>query len=236
MSPAKAWIWDLRVNGYLSPDKIIEPKRMLCFAAKWTDDPKVFFFSQWHDGRKKMIQKAWDLLHEADVIVHYNGQSFDVPYIQTEFILESLTPPSPFRQVDLYKTVKKRFAFMSNKLDEVAKALETLTKVEHEGFGLWPKVMSQVPEACVKMRRYNIGDVEATEVLFNKLLPWIPGLPDPSLYDEEPKCTCGGNVFLQDDFAYTATGKFERSLCVKCGRWWRGMKRISTADLREAAL
>src|ERR1700744_2090516 len=130
--PAEAYIWDLKTR-YVPPANIIKPKQMLCFAAKWVGDPRVFFYSQWHDGQAKMVQRVHNLLSEADAVLHYNGKRFDEPEINREIIQQKLWPPSPYSRIDLYQVVSRRFAFMSNSLDYVTKQLGPSRKLEHAG-------------------------------------------------------------------------------------------------------
>jgi hypothetical protein len=181
-----------------------------------------------------MVQRAHDLLSEADAVLHYNGQSFDVPVLNTELVLAGLLPPAPFKQIDLYRTVTRRFAFMSNKLDEISKALGTSRKVPNEGLALWSAVLRGDVEARKRMRLYNIGDVLANESLYLALLPWIEQHPNVALIDGGDGCPqCGSSQLTRQGFAYTSAGVFQRYRCV-CGKWSRGATRVSTTRLREA--
>ena len=62
-------LWDQNIG--LS--QIVETGSVISFAAKWHGERKVLFHSDFHDGHGVMVQSAWDLMDEADVIVHYNG-------------------------------------------------------------------------------------------------------------------------------------------------------------------
>lgn len=233
-SPAKVYIWDLKTR-YVPPDRIIEPKRMLCFAAKWLGEPKVYFYSVWHDGRAKMLRRIWELLDECDAVLHYNGIRFDIPNIQAEFLIEGLLPPSPYKQIDLYKTVVRKFGLMSRSLDQVSKAIGTSRKLEHEGFALWPKVMAGEPEACKKMRLYNIQDVRCNEETYERLLPWIVNHPNRGLYDGKDCCpSCGSAKIEPRGLSFTAVSSFQQYQCLSCGRWMKDAVRVSGARYREA--
>jgi hypothetical protein len=234
--PALAYVFDLKTR-YISPANIVEPKSMLCFAAKWVDEPRVFFYSTWGDGRAKMIGRVWQLLDEADAVLHYNGQSFDVPHINTEIAQERLLPPSPFKQIDLYRTATRHFGLMSYRLDEVAKTFGTARKVSHEGIGLWHKVLQGDVAAQADMETYNRGDVWANEDLYNLLLPWITQHPNVALYDGQARACpkCGGVNLQKRGYAYTGAGVFQRYRCNGCGSWPREAKRMGTTELREIA-
>lgn len=232
-SPNLAHVWNL-FNTNVRYDHVLEPSEMLCFASKWYGEKEIFWYSRQHDP--DMVEKAHDLLCEADVVLHYNGKRFDIPHLNREFLLAGMPPPSPFQQIDLYSAVKRRFKFPSNKLDFVAQQLGLAGKSDSGGYGVWAGCMQGDAEAWTTMAAYNKQDVVLLEELYAKLMPWIPAHPNVSLIDGIPKCACGSKRFVQDEFSFTATGKFARYQCTKCGRWYRGVKRIATTDMREAAL
>lgn len=230
--PAEAYIWDLKTR-YVPPANIIRPKEMLCFAAKWVGEPRVFFYSQWHDGQAKMVQRAHHLLNEADAVLHYNGKRFDEPEINREIVQQELWPPSPYRHIDLYQVAKTRFAFMSNSLDYVTKQLGTSRKLEHAGLSLWINTIHGDLAARQLMRRYNIADVLANEDLYYRWRPWITGHPAMTFDGGCP--TCGEARLQRRGWAFTQTSSYRRYQCQACGKWTRETKRVEGADVREVA-
>jgi hypothetical protein len=235
MKPALVWAWDLKVYGYISPDMIHTPKSLLCFAWKWLGEDQTHFASEWDHGRDGMAGILWDLLDEAHIVVGHNSARFDVPIILTELMLAGFDPPSPFQQVDTLKAARK-FAFMSNKLGEVAKMLGTIRKLENEGFSLWLKVMNGDRIARAMMEEYNRGDILATEAVFLKLRPWII-TPDVALIDASGslRCpSCGSSEVRSRGSYFTRTGEYKRYRC-ECGRWSRSVSRVATTSLRSAA-
>lgn len=238
VSPAIVYAWDLRVpGGYISPEKIIEPKRLLCFAGKWTDENDVHFFSEWEDGREEMIRKIWDLLDAADAVLHYYGTNFDIPWLRTEFALLGMPPPSPFAQVDMCKIIKKNFTLLSSSLKSASQAFGTVSKLENEGFALWRKVLDGDELARRQMEDYCIGDTFACEDLYKRLLPWIPDHPSYAVIDGEDdgrRCPqCGSTSVKPSGYAYTTLSRFERYICGDCGKYSRGTRRVAGAALRS---
>lgn len=221
---AYAWsLWDDRIPT----DRIIEPGYTMCFSARWDDKGPVIFESLQTTTAKRMISRAWELLDEADVVTHYNGGKFDIPVLQQEFLLHGLTPPSPFKEVDLLKVVRRRFRFHSNKLDYVAQQLGLGSKVEHKGMELWKGCMAGDPKSWKTMRRYNMQDVALLHKLYHRLLPWIPNHPNHGVYEggDEPTCrNCGSTKLQARGYAYTTTQVYRRYKCMdpKCGAWNRG--------------
>jgi hypothetical protein len=246
-SPNLAYVWSLFHNDVITPDKIVEAKRVMCFAGKWLGDdiPTPYawtgniplFFSDFHNGHRVMVNIMHDMLDEADAVVYYNGDRFDRPLCNREMITENMTPPSPYKRVDLYKVVRSEFDFPSGKLDYVVQELGLGRKVEHEGFELWTKCMNGDPEAWDKMKEYNIGDVELNAVVFDHFLPWIPGLPSYGAYTGLNVCPgCGSDSLVKEGFAYTRTGKYQRYSCHVCGTWSRDTRRMSGTQRTQVAV
>jgi hypothetical protein len=235
-SPISADVWELwRVNVGLS--QIREPTRMICFAAKWLHEPKIQFYSEWQHTHEVMVGKAHDLLSEADAVGHYNGERFDVPHLNREFLLAGLGPPAPYQQIDYLRAIRKQFRFPSNKLAYISAVLGYEGKLAHEGHSLWIKVLDGDPKAQRLMRKYNMRDVECLEELHDRLLPWIPGLPNQAVYSDKPDTCprCGSPERQSRGFAYTRQGKYQRYQCQGCRGWYSDAKRVSGATVRPVA-
>ncbi|MGW0930668.1 ribonuclease H-like domain-containing protein [Streptomyces sp. NPDC002644] len=233
-SPNLAHVWGLWQQN-VGLNQLLESGEVICFAAKWYGEEEVSFYSSFHNGKDLMVEVAHDLLDKADAVIHFNGQRFDIPHLNREFVEAGLTPPSPYAQIDLLKVVKKNFRFPSNKLDYVTKALGLDHKVQNSGHQLWVRCMAGDFQAWEEMKAYNMQDVVITEQLYDRLLPWISGHPSVGLYEEggERQCAnCGSeNVSLQGK-AYTSVSIFQRYKCEDCGKWFRGNKRIGSVDIQ----
>jgi hypothetical protein len=85
------------------------------------------------------------------------------------------------------------------------------------------------------MEVYNKHDVLSLEELYLKLAPWHHQL-DFNLYtdSEEVHCRCGCTKFEKRGYAYTASGKYQRYLCKKCGAWTRGKDNLLTREKRKS--
>lgn len=235
-SPLVGYTWGVWNQNVI---EVLEHKRMLCFAAKWVGERKVHFYSEHADGTEAMVRAAHELLDEADVVVHYNGQKFDVPHLKREMALIGLRRPSPFVQIDLLLNVRKEFNFDQNRLKDITAAFGLEGKAQHEGFGLWVKCLAGNAAAWKMMRRYNKQDVVATEGLYHRLLRdgWLPGHPSLRLYDGTPGCpTCGGDHLQRRGYAYTRVSKFLRYQCQDCGHYFRDSRRVSGVDIQAVAL
>ncbi len=221
-APLTVYSWGLW-NQNLSIDKIIDSSFVMCWAAKWLGEDTMYFDSVKKSGKKKMLQKLYKLLEEADAVVHFNGSKFDVPLVNKEFLLQGWSPPAPFQQIDLLRTARQRFKFPSNKLDYIAKALNVGGKTKHAGFSLWVDCLAGKGEAWSSMEEYNKNDVVLLEKVYYKLLPWIKNHPNCSLYNNAAAVcpTCGSGALIKRGYYYTSTVKYQRHKCSSCGAWSR---------------
>jgi len=234
LAPNLATVWGIFKQN-IAINQLLETSRVMCFSAKWHGDKKVIFHSEHRDGHIKMIENLHHLMDEADAIVTYNGNGFDLKVANREFLLYSMNPPAPYKSIDLLATVRKQFRFVSNKLDHVSKELGLGQKTKHEGHELWLKCMEGDDAAWKTMEKYNKQDVLLTEKLYNRLLPWIDGHPHHALYvdDSKPVCrNCGSEHIKKEGFTTTLLGKYQQYSCTDCGRWGRGGKMIQGVDVR----
>mgnify|MGYP000278842745 CR=1 FL=1 len=232
-SPNVAHIWGL-FNQNVGLNQLMESTEVIGFAAKWYGQKKVEWYSNHHDGHDVMVGEAYRLLDEADVIVHYNGTSFDIKHLNREFATSGMTPPAPYAQVDLLRVVKARFRFSSNKLQHVSQSFGLAGKRGHEGHTLWVKCMAGDSKAWDDMRKYCIQDVRLTEQLYDCLLPWIPNHPNVNLIDgtDGPSCpNCGGSGFQRRGFQVALSGRYQRLQCQGCGAWSRETTRESSVKV-----
>jgi DNA polymerase elongation subunit (family B) len=224
--PNLAYVWGLWEQN-INLEALVEHQQMICWVAKWVGKRGTEFRSIHHDGQPAMIRRAWEKLDEADVVVHYNGRRFDIPHLNREFLRFDLTPPSPYKQVDLLQTAKREFKFASNKLAHVSKQLGLEGKVQHEGYGLWLKCMAGDENAWKTMRKYNVRDVVLLEELYLKLRPWVRSHPSYAAYVGKDVCPACGSEHLQSrGYAFTQVSKYQRLQCVDCGKWSRATKRL----------
>jgi DNA polymerase elongation subunit (family B) len=221
-------------------NQIMRPTRMLSFAAKWYDSDEVFVaadFDNDPDDHYEMVTKAWDLINEAYMVIHYNGKSFDMKHLNREFHEAKLGPARPYQYIDLYRVVKRYFYLPSYKLDYVLTWLNLDNKVSTGGFATWNKVMAGDKEAQELFLRYNIGDVTKTELVYTDILPWIDDHPNAQLFvprGDNPSCpTCFSEEVVKDGFA--PRGNLARVQCYRCkncGRSFRGSDVVIRAKER----
>ncbi len=229
--PSLAYVWALWDQN-VGLHQLVESGEMISFAAKWIGEDEVFFASVYHNTKGSMVKKAWNLLDKADAVLHFNGKKFDIPHINREFLEMGLTPPAPYKQIDLLTTCRSQFKFPSNKLEYVVDRLGIGEKVKHEGFDLWVKCMKRDKEAWERMKEYNIQDTLLLEELYAVLKPWIKLHPSHATLEGEHVCPrCGSDDLRLRGFEILTTGRYQRYECRECGGWSRGTKRIDGVEI-----
>lgn len=199
------------------------------------------FFSQRDMSNKKMLQNIHKLLDEADVVIGYNLDSFDLKILNKEFALQGWAAPAPYKTIDLLKVVKKRFRFTSNKLDYVAQQFKLGKKTKHAGHELWLSCMNKKAvdyhEAWDKMEEYNVQDVVLTEALYERVKGWIHNAPSHSAHENAHVCPNCGGVHVQKRGTYLAASlRYQRFQCNTCGAWSRGVKALEPRGDRLIAV
>jgi len=198
---------------------------MACFAAKFHGERKVHFHSVWDDGARGMALALHRLMDEADAVMGWNSNSFDIPWANRIYLENGKCEPSPYTKVDLMRSVKRKFRLPSYKLEFVARWLGLGGKVRTGGFDLWADVLAGDEAAMRKMRRYNIRDTELTEQVFDKLRAkgWVKGLPNHALDGGHVCVHCGSEKLQARGFQHTKTRRYQRWQCRSCGGWMQSV-------------
>lgn len=220
--PTKALVWDAwKVNVY--PDQILEHGGLLCVGYKWKGKGGAKILSDWEHGHAEMVRQTHALLCEADAVVTYNGDKFDLPKLHGEFLLEGLAPPPPLTSIDLIKTIKK-LGFFMNRLGFIGPFLGLGGKMEHEGINLWKKVDNGDEKAQKRMARYCRQDVILTDKLYDKVLPYIRNHPHLAFQPPESCGACGSEEVQKRGWRRTKFFKIRNIQCNTCGSWSSGSR------------
>lgn len=237
-TPLLAWTWGL-FKQFISIGQIEKGPRVICWSARWlgTKGNGVMFDSEYKSGNREMLVALRDLLDEADVVVGYNSDNFDIPWVNEQFMTNGIELPSPYTAVDLYKLNKKHLRMPSGKLDYMALDLLGQRKETTGGFQLWLDCMNPASKnhavAWRTMEKYAKKDTLLLEPLFNIMRPFIRSLNYGLFTDRDWVCThCGSEHLQARGFRYTTAGKFQRYQCVDCRSWSTDPKRVGTTALR----
>ena len=235
-APALAAIWGLKTR-YVPLDHVVADGYILCFSYWWEGDDTVGFYSLWDHGYENMIEAAWSLLDEADHIITFNGKSYDVPMLNTEFLVSHMGPPAPYYHTDLYQECRQ-FRTISSSMKYYLRILGLENKLEHKGMDLWFGCMNGVREDERIMEEYNIRDVEVMPEFYEILYPWLNNVPNEALYmtpNEQGKlaCRCGSTDLRFKGYKRTKVLSYKQHQCKACGSWLRERYAEDTGKARR---
>lgn len=121
---------------------------------------------------KRILESLIKELENIDTVVTYYGQRFDIPFLRTRAMMESLEFPAygEKRHVDLYFSVKYRMKLGRNTLEQATTALGIEGK-NHVLGEEWKRGRVGDKKALKYVLEHNDLDVIILEKLYQKLLP-----------------------------------------------------------------
>lgn len=226
-APMLAYIWQAKTE-YVPAGAITHEVFMLGWAAKWEGESKVHsdILSPEEavaQDDSRLVTGLADLVREADVVVAHNGDRFDIPMLNNRLLLQGLEPLGPVKTIDTCTMARKSFRLASNKLDYLAQQLGLGSKLP-TSFDLWKQCYVGDEKALARMHRYNRKDVRLLEDVYQRLQPYVKGLPrlvDADHRDQRVCPSCGKDALQKRGFHRTNASSFQRYHCQECGRWSR---------------
>ena len=236
-APLSGYMWSLWKQN-IGLNQIISEWFMLCWSAKWIYSDEVYsgklnqkeLLSQ---NDRRICGDLCKLLDEAELVVAHNGDRFDIPKINTRFIMNGLNRPSPYRTIDTLTVARKQFGFSSNRLDALAGYFGFEHKLSTD-FTLWDRCVKGDTEAMDYMAQYCDRDVLLLEEVYLKIRNWIPNHPNIGLYFDatEHICpNCGSTDLTEGRPYYTTVGRYQTFRC-KCG----AISRVKKSDYDNSKL
>lgn len=238
-APIMAYVWGIWQQN-VGTHQIQSDWFCLTWAAKWLFEDKVYSgklkpkeVAEQND--KRIIEGIWRLVNDADIVIAHNGAKFDIPKLNSRFIINGLYPPLPYQIIDTLVHIRRQFGFTSNKLDYVNKLLN-LERKKDTNFELWERCMKGDSKALTEMEEYNIQDVRILEETYLVIRPWIKPHPNMGLFilDEiEHRCpNCGSDKLKEQGKTYNTTANvYILMRCDNCGAASR--KRLGTATIKQ---
>lgn len=212
-------------NRRIHADDVTSWPRTICAAWRWYGSKRVEFAAEWEDGgRDGMLRRLWETYNQADIVVGHNVQAFDTRKLNGEWWTAlHLPPPSPCKFVDTLKVARARFGMESNTLDAICVRLGLPGKVDKYDPAVARAAVDGDKAAQRRLRRYNVGDVESSEMLYDAIRPWIPSHPHIGLWTGvEDSCGhCGSDRLEPSGWARTAVTAYAQYRCRSCGAWYR---------------
>lgn len=238
-APIMAYVWGIWQQN-VGTHQIQSDWFCLTWAAKWLFEDKVYSGKLKpkevaNQDDKRIIWGIWHLVNEADIVIAHNGAKFDMPKLNSRFIINGLNPPLPYQIIDTLVHIRRQFGFTSNKLDYVNKLLN-LERKKDTNFELWEKCMKGNADALSEMEAYNIQDVRILEETYLAIRPWIKPHPNMGLFildESEHRCpNCGSDKLTEQSKCYnTSANIYELMRCDNCGASSR--KRLGSANIKQ---
>jgi uncharacterized protein YprB with RNaseH-like and TPR domain len=127
---------------------------------------------------KSLLLRLAKRLESYDVLVTWNGRSFDLPFLTTRFMKQRLDPRPILRKshIDLADVVKSRLRLTFTYLDHVCDFFEIDRKKGPMGLDvphLYVRAIEGDRKAAVSIREHCLDDLRATRQVFLKLKPLV---------------------------------------------------------------
>lgn len=242
-TPLEAFVWQMQVwKARVNDEAVISRWFMLTWSAKWLFSNEIMSMrlsgeEVKNEDDNRIVAGIWKILNEADIVIAHNGDNFDIPNINTRFIVNGLSPTKPYSTIDTLRIAQKQFGFSHNSLNALARVFGLPEKIDTD-FDLWKRCKNGSDDALAEMELYNRHDVEVLEEVYLKIRPWIKSHPNLALYTEfegEMCSNCGSTKLIPHGHYYTQTGKYQTLRC-ECGAYGRRRTSVLTKEKRKNLL
>lgn len=249
MTKPKILFWDIETSlmsvktfglnaEYVSHKRIVTDWQILCTAYKWAGEKAIHCPDSLQKDRfgygysfndYELCKHMREVLIEADIIVHHNGNDFDIKKFNSRLIAHGLNPlPTTLTCVDTYKAVKQIAKFTCHRLDYLGKKLGLGGK-DGVDSDLWDRLFDDPNlKDMAKMVKYCKQDVRLLEKLFNYLkayikIPLLNPVPTSNLDLTAaccPNCHKKGSL-IHRGIHSTLLKRYRRLSCTnkKCLKW-----------------
>lgn len=169
-------------NRYIHYETIERQPRTTIVCAKWYDSPDVIELAEWDQGgRKKFLRKVHALMSEADIIVGHNIDNADIPWLAGDLHIEAGLPPlPPIKTVDTLKVLRRQFKSGApfKSLDAFCQIVGIPAKSDRYDRAAMERAVGKksIPDR-ERLVAYCVGDVLATQGLYDFLRPYITNHP-----------------------------------------------------------
>lgn len=237
MGKTKVCFWDVETAKmqvktfsmrpeYISHTDIVEDWYIICGSWKIGNVTKAVAIDKLGDD-KKVCQTLRDALADVDVIVHHNGDKFDIKKLNARLIYHRLKPLPLIPTVDTLKEARKIASFTSNRLDYLHKFLGGNGKMNTSP-GLWDRVMDGDKKALKEMVTYNKRDVVILEDVYLRLRPYMKSHPVIASPNSCNCPKCNSKNVIKAKPRVTASGtRYQQFQCKNCGGYFQDKKAIS---------
>lgn len=178
VSKSLVFNYGLRVpSSYINPEDLYRQRYIICWSASYVGDTKVWHdcvtpdeAMNWTDAR--ILPRLQELMASADIIAGHNVDRFDLKHSNARFLLNGIEPVVDKKTLDTLKIARQKFAFESNKLDFISRALGFRPKDDIRNQD-WLKIVTSGDAATLKkVMKYNRGDVTSGKDVLSVLMKY----------------------------------------------------------------
>lgn len=230
-SPNLGYVWAKYQQDVI---EYVDEWELLCWTVKELGGKSITRALCDVKNEKQLVKELWGQFNGADVIIAHNGDEFDIKKSNTKFTFYRLPPPSFYKTIDTLKVARSKFAFNSNKLNDLANYLGLGEKAETGGFKLWKGCMEGDKKSWAKMKEYNAKDVLLLEKVYLNFRPWITNHPNISALIGKPACPTCGSTHIQKRGPATTGGGIEYQTygCYDCRARFRDTTGVRISTLK----
>lgn len=219
--------WDLsgwkHTIGYrIHADHVLEWPSTICFAAGWYGSSKSIFHAAWDGGADAMYEAAFALYDQADIVITYNGVSFDNKHFMSGWTERGMGKPSSWKDIDLLKVARQSLGWESKTLDSVCKRLGIDAKSDRYKVEVARAAMAGDVSKQRQMQKYNVNDTRITGNVYERFMHLVKSHPHvaPGLGAEVcGRCT---STDVTRVGTYSAgVYNYPEYRCNTCGGGWR---------------
>ena len=181
-------------NRYIHYETVERSPRTTIVCAKWYDQPDVIQLAEWDKGgRKKFLKRVHSLMTEADIIVGHNIDNADLPWLAGDLHIEGGLPPlPPIKSVDTLKVLRRQFksGVPFKSLDAFCQIVGIPSKTDRYDREAMERAVNKSVEDQISLTAYCVGDVLATQGLYDFLRPYITNHPALFVDGKDYLTTC----------------------------------------------
>lgn len=245
MIKARILLWDIEASNLNANFGFV-----FCIGWKWFGESKVNLisvrdfpksFDRDPTDDKEVIKAFTKIMAEADIQVFWYGLRFDLPFVNTRALINSLDPLPKVPHIDGWRIAKDRLKFNSNRLDTVSRAIpitNTLEPNPNRGDErktvldpiAWMKAASGHIPSIKLIEDHCEKDVIVLENVYVAIRKHANNMPNLSklnslILGERSKfkegCpSCGSFRMQARGKSLTVRGSKHRYQCQSCGHWF----------------
>lgn len=249
----KIVVWDIETSlmevptfslwpKYIPHNQIIHDWYLICACWKELGKKKIHSTSVLDDPKRfkkdyrddyHVVKTIRDMLDDVDILIHHNGDRFDIKKFNSRLIYHDLEPLPKIVSIDTLKVAKNIAKFTSNRLDYLGVHLGVGGKLATTP-GLWFEVMKGSDKAVKEMVKYNKVDVQVLEDVYMKLRKYMPSHPNVA-QPYTMNCTkCGSGNVHKHKVRVAASGvRRQQYQCQDCGGYFTSRKAEASKPLSK---